>query len=113
MRSPTQEPHPNAPRRLVSLWRKLNCSDRQVAKAREVHQHYVSQLVRYGIEPTDKTITGQRVRVQLFLPRIKPKPRTPKPEEWTGQKRVKLKIREMHTKTTRTFKRWTNGKSKE
>jgi hypothetical protein len=90
----------------VHLWRCLNCSDRQVARELGINQYYVSQLVRHGIEPTDKTITGQSVRMQLFLPRIKPKPRTPKPEEWTGQKRVQKHIREMHKDTTHEFNQW-------
>jgi hypothetical protein len=93
--------HPNAPRRLVSLWQELGCSDRQTAKVCEVNQYYVSQLIRRGIEPTNEDI-----REKLFLPRKPRKKRAEKPEEWHGQKKVQLRIRKLHRETTKTFKRW-------
>lgn len=94
----------NAPKRLVSLWRKLD-SDRKVARMCGVNHFYVSQLLWRGIEPDDKTENQQEIRARLFLPRKKIKPRVPKPEGWTGQKRVVKKIRKLHSETTRTFKR--------
>lgn len=98
--------HPNAPRRLVSLWLKLG-SDRQVAKARDINQFYVSQLLWRGIEPNKKEL-----RKKLFLP-IKPlNPREPKPEEFPGQRRITLIIRRMHRETTRLFKQWMNTDDK-
>lgn len=91
--------HPKAPKRLVSLWRKLG-SDRQVGELRGVNHFYVSQLLWRGIEPTNLEI-----RRKLFLPAKTRKPREEKPEEWTGQRQIKKKIRELHRKTTHAFKR--------
>lgn len=100
--------HPNAPKRLVSLWRKTG-SDRKVAELRQVNHYYVSQLLWRGIEPTTPEI-----RRKLFLPGKPRKPREEKPEEFPGQKEIVRKIRIMHRDTTRAFKRWSkNGKSKE
>jgi hypothetical protein len=92
--------HPKAPKRLVSLWRKVR-SDRKVADLRQVNHFYVSQLLWRGIEPTNPEI-----RKKLFLPKMPRKPREPKPEEWPGQKRVIKEIRRLHRNTTRAFKQW-------
>jgi len=92
--------HPNAPRRLVSAWRNVGCSDRRLAEKIHVNHFYVSQLLWRGIEPGKAEI-----RVKLFLPAKRIKHREPRPEEWIGQKRVVKKIRELHSKTTRAFKR--------
>jgi len=101
--------HPNAPKRLVSLWRKVR-SDRQIAELRGVNHFYVSQLLWRGIEPGKAEI-----RVKLFLSAKPLKRRDPKPEEWSGQKRVMKKVRQLHRETTRTFKRGMspNGKHEE
>jgi hypothetical protein len=79
--------HPNAPRKLISAIQKAG-SERKFAKEQGVNILYVSQLLRDGIEPTDRTEKGRAARVKLFLPRKKPKPRQsqPKPDpvssEW-------------------------------
>ena len=70
----TQDIHPNAPRRLVSAWRQVGCSDRKLAQLQGVNQYYVSELLRRGIEPSNPDI-----RVKLFLPRKRPVQRDPKP----------------------------------
>jgi len=99
--------HPNAPRRLVSIWRRLGCSDRKLAKEIDVNHFYVSQLLWRGIEPGKAEI-----RVKLFLPARQIKHREQKPEEFPGQKRIIKKIRELHMKTTRSFKNWRNDHDK-
>jgi len=100
-------PHPNAPKRLVSAWRDLGCSDRKLAKKVGVNQYYVSQLLRRGIEPGNAEI-----RVKLFLPARPPKRREQKPEEWIGQKRIVKIIRSMRARTTHNvLKRWRNNGS--
>lgn len=95
--------HPGAPRRLVSLWKKLG-SVRKVGELRGVNHYYVSQLLWRGIEPGNREI-----RKKLFLSATPRKPREQKPEEWIGQNQVKKRIRELHRETTRTFKKWTKG----
>jgi hypothetical protein len=93
--------HPNAPKRLVSLWRKAG-SDRKVAELRGVNHYYVSQLLWRGIEPTTP-----EVRRKLFLPGKPRKPRDEKPEEFPGQLRIKKGIAGMRKKTTRAvLKDW-------
>ena len=57
-----------------------------MADARGVNHFYVSQLVRRGIEPDDKTENQQEVRVKLFLRRKKPKPR--KPVVWKQEQAI-------------------------
>lgn len=93
--------HKNAPRRLVSLWLKLGCSDRRVAKEREINHYYVSQLLWRGIEPNKKEL-----RKKLFLPLkpLKPRGSDTRPE-WL--KIIQKGIRVMRTETTRDIlKRW-------
>ena len=97
----SDEIHPGAPRRLVSAWRRAGESDRRLAEQLGVNQFYISQLLRRGIEPGNPDI-----REKLFLPRRPVQHREPKPEEWPGQKRVIKQIRAMHSKTTRSFKKW-------
>jgi hypothetical protein len=99
--------HSNAPRRLVLAWLKLGRSDRKLAKEIDVNHFYVSQLLWRGIEPGKAEI-----RVKLFLPAKPINHREQKPEEWIGQKQVMKKIRELHRKTTRSFKNWRNNHDK-
>jgi hypothetical protein len=80
--------HPNAPRRLVSAWRKAGRSDRKLAELRGVNHFYVSQLVHRGIEPDDKTEHQQDIRAKLFLRRKKRRAkvqRAPKLPKWLNQ----------------------------
>jgi hypothetical protein len=98
---------PNAPRRLVALWRKLGRSDRRVAEEREVNHYYVSQLLWRGIEPGNQEIADK-----LFVRRKPLKPRGPdiRPE-WL--KIVQKGIRLMRTETTRDIlRRWRNDNEK-
>lgn len=91
--------HPNAPRRLVTALHKAGWNERELARQRKVNISYVSKLLRLGEEPTDRTEKGQEMRVKLFLPKRKPKPRierAPLPE-WLV--RVKKKIAYMAKQT--------------
>jgi hypothetical protein len=81
----------NVPARLIAAIQEAG-SARKFAKQQGINILYVSQLLRDGIEPTDKTEKGRDVRVKLFLPRRKRKPRVTKPEEFVGQKRIRRKI---------------------
>lgn len=65
---------PNAPKRLVAAFRK-KASCQRLADDLEVNVQYVYRLLFDGIEPTDKTPTGQAVRVKLFLTKTIRKPR--------------------------------------
>lgn len=67
--------HPATPKRLVSEFHKAGWNERELARRRGVNILYVSQLIRHGIEPTDRTVKGQETRAKLYLPRLKPKPR--------------------------------------
>ncbi len=82
----------------------MGCSDRKLAEKINVNHFYVSQLLWRGIEPGK-----EEIRMKLFLSARRIKHREQKPEEWTGQKRVMKKIRELHSKTTRAFKNWKNN----
>lgn len=66
--------HSNTPRELVDALRDVGYKERTLARQLGVNILYVSQLLKYGIEPTDKTTKGQAVREKLFLPKKKPKP---------------------------------------
>src|SRR5688572_27611691 len=97
--------HTNAPKRLVSLWRKL-ASDREVADHQGINHFYVSQLLWREMEPDDKTGNQQEIRAKLFLRRKKPKPR--KPVEW-NQRRA---IIEAMSNVTKQALRWKRRKVK-
>ncbi len=92
--------HSSAPRRLIKAVQAAG-SERKFSKARGVNILYVSQLLRKGIEPTDKTEKGRQMRVKLFLPARKkhpPKPRKPLTP-------MQQKIEEMRQKTREAL-RW-------
>lgn len=87
----TKHIHKNTPRRLVTEFHRCEWNMRQLSKVLDVNILYVSQLIRHGMEPTDKTEKGRSVRVKLFLPRWKPKPH--KVREWLpGERDAKKKI---------------------
>ena len=70
---PLDKVHPNTPRRLIALYKRLGFSQLNIVKEIKVNDYYISKLMKYGIEPTDKTENGQSVRIKLFLPRLKRK----------------------------------------
>jgi hypothetical protein len=98
--------HPNAPRRLIHAWRQFG-SDRKLAAHLEINQHYVSELLWRGHEPSN-----EEIRTKLFLPRRPRTKREPKPEEFPGQKRIIKIIRAMHRMTTKTVTSWRNSDDK-
>lgn len=69
--------HPNAPKKLIAALKQAG-SERKYAKEKNINISYVSQLLKHGIEPTDRTANGRDIRVKLFLPKRKPKPRIAK-----------------------------------
>ena len=73
---PLDKIHPNVPRRLIALYKRLG-TQLAIVKERSVNDYYISKLMKYGIEPTDKTEKGQDARVKLFLPCKKKKVRLP------------------------------------
>lgn len=101
--------HPNTPPRLIKAIQRAG-SERKFSKERGVNILYVSQLLKDGIEPTDKTEKGQAARVKLFLPRKKPKPQVvktkpvPLTQEWWDELR-KREIKAMAKETRESFKR--------
>lgn len=104
--------HPAAPKRLVSEFHKAGWNERELARRRKVNIKYVSDLIRRGIEPTDRTVKGQEARTALFLPRLKQKPRVKKEKpivlspEWWDRVR-KHAVRAM-AKRTRKGLTWSN-----
>jgi|SRR5919108_607375 hypothetical protein len=97
--------HPATPRRLVSELHKAGWKERELARRRGVNIKYVSDLIRRGIEPTDRTIKGQEARVALFLPRLKRKPRIVKekpsqlsPEWWDELRKRAVQVMRRNTK---------------
>jgi hypothetical protein len=97
--------HPATPRRLVSEFHKAGWNERELARRRGVNIKYISDLIRRGIEPTDRTIKGQEARVALFLPRLKRKPRVVKerpvvlsPEWWDELRRRAVRAMRRNTK---------------
>jgi len=72
---PLENIHPNAPKRLVSRYKKLGCNQLNLAKELGVNDFYVNRLLKDGIEPSNPEI-----RVRLFLPRkiVKHKTGAPK-----------------------------------
>ena len=97
--NPIYEFAPNTPKALISAYIRAERNMRRLAKELCINHLYVSQLLKDGIEPTNPEI-----RVKLFLPRVSRKPRTPKPEEWQGQKRVKKNIARMAKGLRNSFK---------
>ncbi len=75
-----------APRRLLKALREAG-SERKLSRQLGVNILYISQYFREGIEPTDQTENGRAVRVKMFLPKRKRKPRVikPKPEQLTPE----------------------------
>lgn len=61
-------------RRLIKALEEAG-SERALSRKLDLNISYVSQLLKDGTEPTDKTEKGRAARVKLFLPRKKPKPR--------------------------------------
>ena len=81
---------PNIPQKLIRAVQKAG-SERRFARMRNVNISYLSNLLRRGEEPTDRTEKGQEVRVRLFLPRKKQKRGTRRkllPGEWHMQRKI-------------------------
>jgi len=70
---------PAAPRRLVAAYHQAAWNQRELARRLQVNQGDISRLICRGIEPTDRTTHGQEIRVKLFLPRLKPRPKVQQP----------------------------------
>lgn len=101
----------NVPRRLISEYDRVvkqynekGGFQRKLARRLDVNDLYIHNLLINGIEPTDQTANGRALRVKLFLPKRKRKPRQPKPEEWLGQKEVSKAVRSMVEKTRKALK---------
>ena len=74
--------HANTPRRLIREWHvKYQWNMREMARKKKINVFYVSQLVRDGIEPTDRTEKGRHARVALCLKARKPRQRIVKPKK--------------------------------
>ena len=98
--------HPNTPaktrRTLQEVKRETGIINmREASRRLGINIRYLQQLVVDGIEPTDKTENGQRVRQLLGLPKRKPKPRKPKPPPPEWLKVTKRGIRKMAAETNR------------
>jgi len=75
----------NVPKKLIKEYRNIVKShkgeggyQRKLASMLEINIKYLSDLFLHGIEPTDRTEKGQRVRVALFLPKKKKVSRAPR-----------------------------------
>jgi hypothetical protein len=101
--------HKAAPKRLIKALEQAG-SERKLSRILGVNILYVSQLLRSGIEPTDKTEKGRETRVKLYLTKRKKQIRVAKPEEWCGQKQVKKAIRGM-VKATKNALKVNDGKN--
>jgi len=88
----TQNDSPNIPKRLLRALKKAG-SWRRFAESKNVNISYLSNLLRLGIEPTDRTEIGQAVRVKLFLPRTKRKQRQPRLPRTPIQKAISKMMR--------------------
>lgn len=66
-----QKIHSNVNEKLITALHEAGDSARELARRRGVNILYVLQLLKDGIEPTDKTESGRRVREKLFMPRWK------------------------------------------
>ena len=69
--------HPNAPPRLIKALRKAG-SFHKLADELNINIKYVHELIRKGIEPTDRTEHGRETRARLYLPRRKRKTSKPR-----------------------------------
>ncbi len=58
---------PNVPRKLFKLLKEFNFDRSKTSAKLGINSGYLSQLLNKGIEPTDATPTGRRVRKALFL----------------------------------------------
>ena len=61
----------NVPKKLLRLLRQYDGNRKSVSTRLGINEYYLSRLLNYGDEPTDKTANGQEVRLKLFLPRKK------------------------------------------
>jgi hypothetical protein len=89
----------NTPKALINAYIEAERNARKLEKVLGVDHHYICKLLRNGEEPTNPEL-----RVKLFLPKVKRKPPTPRPEEWHGQKRVKRNIARMAKNLRNSFK---------
>ncbi len=89
-----------AKKRLTAAVEKAG-SERAFARQRDVNILFVSQLLRKGIEPTDKTEKGREIRVKLFLTKRKPKPGKPRRRYLPGERRARHIIAGMARRTAK------------
>jgi hypothetical protein len=74
----THNIHPSVPRRLIRELHRVGWSQRELSRLRKVNQGDISRLLKKGIEPTDATEHGREIRVRMYLPKHKRKPRAVK-----------------------------------
>ena len=73
------------------------------ARERNVNIFYVVQLLKYGIEPTDRTVKGREARAALFLPRWKRKNTAPRPPVPAWLRNTRQAIRVMRSETEKAL----------
>jgi hypothetical protein len=94
------------PKRLARALKRAG-SARKLSRQLDVNIFYITQLLRHGIEPTDRTDKGQETRLKLFLPRRKPKPR----KERKPLTRIQKTIRKMAKETRALIPNFLKGQS--
>jgi hypothetical protein len=75
MRKPgtIETPHPNTPPRLWRRYKKFHGNCYKTAESLGVNPARVWQLLKNGVEPTDRSEKGKEARRKLFLPLTKKK----------------------------------------
>lgn len=94
---------PNVPAKLIELFELNECKTGRLEKPLDVNRGYIYRLIKYGIEPTDKTKKGRKARVRLFLPERKARKSREYPDyilEW-----LRLSKDERH-EVIRTYIKW-------
>lgn len=86
--------HPNTPAELIVELQAVGWKERALSRKLGVNILYISQLIKDGVEPTDKTEKGQAAREKLFLPKRKIKHKVDVPQ-WMKTWR-RLPITERH-----------------
>jgi len=109
----------NIPKKLIREYRKIvkehkgkGGYQRKLASKLEINIKYLSDLFLHGIEPTDRTEKGRRIRVALFLParrRATRVQRTPRevPEFMRQWNRL---LKEERHKVIQQYVNWRNKK---
>lgn len=94
--------HPNTPAKLIAELQAVGWNERALSRGLGVNILFVSQLIKDGIEPTDKTTKGQATREKLFLPRLAKKKRKKQthPHRWLpGERKMTIRIGRMAQQT--------------